>query len=118
MESDSILSIVLRQSHSYPIYKLENFVARIYTSFTKPREAEEALTLLATMGYMVIKPERLEVDTVGSRGEFLICADTEQMLVGSAERYVFKGSRWVNSSWHFLQEATKAASIFAQGDLK
>lgn len=90
-------------------------MAILYTSFTKSKEAEAALRLLASGGYMVMKPANLPHTTAGSRGEWLLSVDTTLGYVGCSERIVYKGAVFIYSTGELC---TRALNDLNQGDLK
>lgn len=90
-------------------------MARLYTSFTKSKEAEGALKLLASGGYMVMRPKSLGAENAGSRGEYLLSVDTQLGYVGVAERLVYKGAVFIYSTGELC---TRALEELNKGDLK
>lgn len=90
-------------------------MARFYTSFTKEKEAEATLRLLAAAGYMVLKPSNYHHNNAGSRGEWLISVDTTLGYVGVAERLVYKDAVFIYSTG---QMVTRALEELHKGELK
>lgn len=90
-------------------------MARFYTSFTKSKEAQEALMLLAAGGFLIVRPKRIDTDNVGSRGEYMLSVDTSLGYVGVSERLVYKGAVFM---YNTNEMVARAFNELNAGDMK
>lgn len=90
-------------------------MARFYTSFTKSKEAQEALTVLAAGGFMVMKPQVLGATNAGSRGEYLLSVDTSHGYVAVSERLVYQGAVFM---YNTNEMVARAFNELNAGDMK
>lgn len=90
-------------------------MAILYTSFTKSKEAEATLRLLAAGGYMVLSPKVIGATNLGGNGEHHLSVDTELGYVGVSERQVYRNAVFVYSTGEL---ATRALNAINAGDMK